>query len=113
MIVQTPVRVNVGGDAGFDFEVTERGVEFLRVGTHNGQQLLSGMALEQAVEFAKAILAAQEQAQFEAEIEEMYRRTLDRAALYDDALESDVRFWRENAYIAGSVKLEPADMLPY
>lgn len=70
--------------------------------------------LQEAIAIAKAVLAAQMQADEDAWIDEMYARTMDRAALVDDALESaaDVRFWRENAYVAGAVKLEAADFLP-
>lgn len=71
--------------------------------------------LRDALALAKALLAKQQAADEETWLEEMYQRTLDRQALMDDALanEADVKFWRENAYVAGSVKLEPADMLPY
>lgn len=86
--------------------------DIIATAAQGGNVLSAALKLVEAVAGAKAILAMQEQAQFEAEIEEMYRRHLDRQALVDDALESDIRFWRENAYVAGAVKLEAADMLP-
>lgn len=50
------------------------------------------MPLAAAIEFAKAILAAQEEAEMDAWIDEMYQRHLDHAAMVDDALESEIRF---------------------
>lgn len=50
------------------------------------------MPLAAAIEFAKAVLAAQQQADEDAMIDEMYKRHLDHIALVDDALESEIRF---------------------
>ena len=50
------------------------------------------MPLAAAIEFAKAVLAAQQQADEDAWIDEMYKRHLDHMALVDDALESETRF---------------------
>lgn len=50
------------------------------------------MPLAAAIEFAKAVLAAQEEAAMDAWIEEQYQRHLDHMALVDDALESEIRF---------------------
>lgn len=50
------------------------------------------MPLAAAIEFAKAVLAAQQQADEDAMIDEMYKRHLDHMALVDDALESEIRF---------------------
>lgn len=69
--------------------------------------------LQEAIAIARAVLAAQQAEEEAAWIDEMYARTMDRQAVIDDALESDIRFWKENSYVAGAVKLEPADMLPY
>lgn len=87
--------------------------------TRNEEQAAEGrhvlhtvIPLQEAIAIAKAILAAQQQVEDEAWLDELYQRHLDRQALVDDALESDVRFWRESSYVAGSVKLEPADFLP-
>ena len=50
------------------------------------------MPLAAAIEFAKAVLAAQQQAVEDAWIEEMYQRHLDHQALVDAALEHEIQF---------------------
>lgn len=55
-------------------------------------QLVTVINLADAVEMAKAILAAQEEAAMDAHVEEMFQRRQDHAALVDDALESEIRF---------------------
>ena len=50
------------------------------------------MPLAAAIEFAKAVLAAQQQADEDAMIDEMWRRHQDRFALVDDALEHEIAF---------------------
>lgn len=52
------------------------------------------MPLADAIAFAKAVLASQEEedAALDAHIEEMYQRRQDYAALVDDALESEISF---------------------
>jgi 6,7-dimethyl-8-ribityllumazine synthase len=61
-------------------------------------QLLAVIPLAEAIAIAKAVLASQAQEQadedaaYEAYIEEQWRRHEDRFALMDDALESDIRF---------------------
>ena len=53
------------------------------------------MPLAAAIEFAKAVLAAQQQADEDAWIEAMYQRHLDHMALVDDALEHDYEWIRQ------------------
>jgi hypothetical protein len=50
------------------------------------------MPLAAAIEFAKAVLAAQQQAEEDAWIEQMYQRHLDQQALADSALEHEIHF---------------------
>lgn len=54
--------------------------------------LLTVIPLADAVAMAKAILAAQEEAEMDAHIEAMYQRHLDRFALVDSALEHEIAF---------------------
>lgn len=53
------------------------------------------MPLAAAIEFAKAVLAAQQQAAEDALIEAMYQRHLDHEALMDDAIEHDYAWIRQ------------------
>jgi len=55
-------------------------------------QLVTVINLQDAIAIAKAVLAAQEQAEEDAWIDELYQRHLDRQALVDSALEHDIQF---------------------
>lgn len=62
----------------------------------NYSRLLTVIPLQEAIVMAKAILAAQQQADEDAMIEAMWQRHLDRQALLDSTLEHDIVF--EDAY---------------
>lgn len=58
-------------------------------------QLVTVIALSDAIAIAKAVLAAQQQAEEDAWIEEQYQRHLDHLALQDDAIEHDYEWIRQ------------------